>query len=63
MKDTLKVELQDNALAVAYHRFHKNQVYICLALGFSIIYASISLNFGIFFSEFVIKSIVSINLH
>jgi hypothetical protein len=34
-----------------------------LALGFSIIFASISLNFGIFFSEFAIKSIVSISLH
>jgi hypothetical protein len=34
-----------------------------LVLGFSIIFASISLNFGIFFSEFAIKSIVSISLH
>jgi hypothetical protein len=34
-----------------------------LALEFFIIFAFISLNFGIFFSEFAIKSIVSINLH
>jgi hypothetical protein len=34
-----------------------------LALDFYAIFAFISLNFGIFFSEFAIKSIISINLH